>query len=94
MNAAPFNDRNVREAWALGIDRNVLNQVGLDGKGIVAAQMFPAVSGYDNIPLQGTDVARAKQLLDDAGWKPGADGIRAKGSRPPLLYPHQLPRSR
>jgi len=77
---APFNDRNVREAWALGIDRNVLNQVGLDGKGIVATQMFPAVSGYDTIPLQGTDVARAKQLLDDAGWKPGADGVRAKGN--------------
>jgi len=77
---APFNDRNVREAWALGIDRAVLNQVGLDGRGIVATQMFPAVSGYDTIPLQGTDVARAKQLLDEAGWKPGSDGIRAKGS--------------
>ena len=32
------------------------------------------------MPLQGTDVARAKQLLDDAGWKPGGDGVRAKGS--------------
>jgi len=77
---APFNDRNVREAFALGIDRNVLNQVGLDGKGVPVTQMFPAVSGYDNVPLQGTDVARAKQLLDDAGWKPGGDGVRAKGS--------------
>ena len=77
---APFNDRNVREAFALGIDRNVLNQVGLDGRGVPVTQMFPAVSGYDNVPLQGTDVARAKQLLDDAGWKPGGDGVRAKGS--------------
>ena len=77
---APFNDRSVREALALGIDRNVLNQVGLDGRGVPVTQMFPAVSGYDNVPLQGTDVARAKQLLDDAGWKPGGDGVRAKGS--------------
>jgi len=77
---APFNDRNVREALALGIDRDVLNQVGLDGRGVPVTQMFPAVSGYDNVPLQGTDVARAKQLLDDAGWKPGGDGVRAKGS--------------
>jgi peptide/nickel transport system substrate-binding protein len=28
--------------------------------------------------VQSTDVNRAKQLLDDAGWKPGADGVRAK----------------
>ncbi len=75
-----FADRAVREAFALGIDRTVLNSVGLDGKGTPATQMFPAVSGYDTVPLQGTDIARAKQLLDDAGWKPGADGIRAKGA--------------
>ena len=25
-----------------------------------------------------TDVERAKKLLDDAGWAPGADGIREK----------------
>src|SRR5262249_33703796 len=80
VNRPPFNDRAVREAFALGIDRTVLNTVGLDGKGTPLTTMFPPISGYDVIPLQGLDVTRAKQLLDDAGWKPGADGVRAKGA--------------
>lgn len=28
------------------------------------------------------DAVKAARLLDDAGWKPGADGVRAKGGRP------------
>lgn len=80
VNKPPFNDRAVREAFALGIDRNALNTVGLDGRGVPATQLFPAIAGYDTIPLQGTDTARARQLLDEAGWKPGADGVRAKGA--------------
>ena len=27
------------------------------------------------------DIERAKQLLDEAGWKPGADGIREKDGK-------------
>jgi len=78
VNRLPFSDRAVREACALSIDRTVLNTIGLDGKGTPATTLFPAISGYDTIPMQATDVNRAKQLLDDAGWKMGADGVRAK----------------
>jgi len=78
---APFNDRDVREATALAIDRNVLNQVGLDGKGTPAATLFPPSTKYDSVPLQGTDIARAKQLLDGAGWKTGGDGVRVKDGK-------------
>lgn len=78
VNRPPFSDRAVREAFALSVDRTVLNTVGLDGKGTPLTTMFPPVSGYDVIPVQSTDVARAKQLLDDAGWKIGADGVRVK----------------
>lgn len=77
----PFTDRAVREAMALGIDRNALNTVGLDGKGTVNTALFPPSAGYEVVPLQSTDVARAKQLLDDAGWKMGADGVRAKDTQ-------------
>ncbi len=80
VNRPPFSDRAVREAFALGIDRTVLNTIGLDGKGTPATAMFPVISGYETVPLQGTDVNRAKQLLEDAGWKAGADGVRAKGA--------------
>jgi len=78
---APFNDRNVREATTIAIDRNVLNQVGLDGRGTPEATMFPPSTKYDSVPLQTTDVNRAKQLLDDAGWKMGTDGARVKDGK-------------
>ncbi len=78
---APFNDRDVREATALAIDRDVLNQVGLDGKGTPAVTLFPPSTKYDSVPLQGTDIARAKQLLDGAGWKTGGDGVRIKDGK-------------
>ncbi|MGI8854913.1 MAG: ABC transporter substrate-binding protein [Thermomicrobiales bacterium] len=80
VNRLPFSDRAVRAAWALGIDRTVLNTIGLDGKGVPATTLFPAISGYDTIPMQSTDLNSAKQVLDDAGWKMAADGVRAKGS--------------
>jgi len=78
---APFNDRDVREATALGIDRNVLNTVGLDGKGTPCTALFPPSTGYETVPLQGTDSTRAKQLLDGAGWRMGTDGVRVKDGK-------------
>lgn len=35
------------------------------------------------------DEAKAKQLLDDAGWKAGADGIRTKDGKPLVLAAHE-----
>lgn len=78
VNRLPFSDRAVRQAWALGIDRTALNTIGLDGKGVPATTLFPTISGYDTIPMQNTDINAAKQVLDDAGWKIGTDGVRAK----------------
>jgi len=77
----PFNDRAVREAMSVAIDRGTLNTVGLDGRGTPLNTIFPTGVGYETVPLQGTDVARAKQLLDGAGWALGGDGIRAKGGQ-------------
>lgn len=81
VNRAPFNDRAVREATTLALDRTPLNSVALDGKGTVATGMFPPDLGFDLVPLQGTDVNRAKQLLDEAGWKVGPDGVRGKDGK-------------
>ncbi len=77
----PFNDRAVREAMSVAIDRSTLNTVGLDGRGTPLNTILPTGVGYETVPLQGTDVARAKQLLDGAGWAIGGDGIRAKGGQ-------------
>ena len=74
----PFSDKAVREATSLGIDRGALLTIGLSGQGSVATGMFPTGQGVQNIDLQASDPAKAKQVLDAGGWVPGADGVRAK----------------
>ncbi len=77
----PFNDPRVREATALAIDRDALNKAALDGLGAVVSNAFPPSAPFEIVPAQGTDVARARQLLDEAGWRPGPDGVRVKDGR-------------
>jgi peptide/nickel transport system substrate-binding protein len=78
---APFNDRAVREAFSLGIDRNALNRVALEGLGSVATNVFPPTDGIEIVQAQSTDVNRARQLLDEAGWRMGTDGVRVKDGK-------------
>jgi peptide/nickel transport system substrate-binding protein len=77
----PFSDKAVRAATALAVDRAALLTVGLAGQGAVATGMFPPDQGVQNVDMQATDAVRAKQVLDDAGWKLGADGVRVKDGR-------------
>jgi peptide/nickel transport system substrate-binding protein len=56
----------------------------LFGYGVVANTSVPLISwafNKDNKPTYGYDPAAAKKLLDEAGWTPGADGIRAKDGK-------------
>jgi len=76
-----FADRAVREAMSLGIDRNALNKVGFDGQSKPAVSIFPSLQGLEIVQAQSTDVARARQLLDQAGWTPGGDGVRTRGGQ-------------
>ncbi|NJO81375.1 MAG: hypothetical protein HC828_00535 [Blastochloris sp.] len=75
---APFDDRSVREAASLAIDREALLQATLDGQGQAAVNLYPANLGLPLVESQRTDVARAQVLLDEAGWAPGSDGVRTK----------------
>lgn len=77
---APFNDKTVRQAVSYALDRDQLNNVALAGMGTPLTGMFPPGIGIESVPTQSTDRARAVKLLDEAGWKPGPDGIRAKGA--------------
>lgn len=77
----PFNDPRVREATALAIDREALNKAALDGLAAVVTNAFPPSAPFEILPAQRTDVARARQLLDEAGWRPGPDGVRVKDGR-------------
>ncbi|WP_454878249.1 ABC transporter substrate-binding protein [Serratia inhibens] len=76
-----LQDARVRQALIYGLDRQKLITVVYQGYGTVANQPISPVSwAYDpqGINPYAYDVNKAKQLLDQAGWKPGADGIRQK----------------
>lgn len=66
---APFDDVRVRQAVNLGIDRNMLVQIGLRGRGEVAQDFFPTYHwAHDPTFMQERDVDRARQLLLEAGY--------------------------
>ncbi len=84
------SDLAIRRAINLGLDRNELVDVALLGHGT------PAYGPADGLPWSNPDAAiaydpdAAKALLDDAGWRPGPDGVRVKdGVRAafPIIYP-------
>jgi peptide/nickel transport system substrate-binding protein len=43
------------------------------------ARNFPDIAAQYKLPIYDYDPARARQLLDDGGWKLGPDGLRTKG---------------
>ncbi len=80
-----LGDERVREAVAMGIDRKKLVENVLDGLATTDQTYIPPgalgrfadeVQGFDHDP------ERARRLLDEAGWRPGPDGVRAKDGRP------------
>jgi len=75
-----LDDVNVRKALALATDRQAVleraSTIDVAPTGVLAAS-----NPYwtDLSDLIKTDVDEATKLLDDAGWKPGKDGVREKG---------------
>jgi peptide/nickel transport system substrate-binding protein len=65
----PLSDPRVREALDLSIDREALNQVVFEGEFMPGNQWVPPTSPFyvKSVPLPKRDVARAKQLLKEAG---------------------------
>lgn len=86
---APLDDVRVRRAIDLAFDRTQIGRAVRGGEpatGAFAAQ-FP-FAGTEPRPH---DPAAAARLLDEAGWVPGADGIRRKDGRPLRLVVHAYP---
>jgi peptide/nickel transport system substrate-binding protein len=75
-----FADQKVREAILYGIDRQGIVDKALLGKGaVIEANAAPTSWAYNaELPKHAHDPAKAKALLDSAGWLPGPDGVRAK----------------
>ena len=72
-------DPLVKNALDLAVDRQQIIDTVLNGYGTPVATMFTELSApYNNtdIPIPPYDIAAANKILDDAGYKRGADGIR------------------
>jgi len=86
----PFlTDLRVRKALSMAIDRNLLVEVGYGPAGRATCNLVPAPIAFasNNTDCIKQDMAGAKALLDQAGWRVGPDGVRAKdGVKMEILY--------
>lgn len=84
---APFDilkDVTLRQAVAWAIDREAIAEVLFDGRGVPAKGILPGWMfglGEDHTDGFGYDPEKAAALMDAAGWKLGADGVREKEGR-------------
>lgn len=77
---APLDDVRVRQALTHALNRQAIVDVALDGEAVVPPGPLPPVSwAYkEDLKTLDYDPARAEQLLQEAGWTKGADGIWEK----------------
>ena len=78
-----FGERAVRRALTMAIDRramlkNVFGTYGMPSYGPFPHALPVADTTLPQLPY---DTARARALLDSAGWLPGPDGVRVKDGR-------------
>lgn len=74
-----LHDVVVRRAIASAIDYDALIAKDTHGVGEVSYNSLPATAiGYERLAPHRYDPTAANQALDAAGWKLGADGVRAK----------------
>jgi peptide/nickel transport system substrate-binding protein len=85
---SPTNELAVRQAMEYGINRELIARVvygPFQAYGAFHASytiLSPTTWGYDkSSEIYHYDPAKAKDLLDSAGWKLGPDGIRRKGDQ-------------
>jgi peptide/nickel transport system substrate-binding protein len=77
----PMDDVKVRRAINYAIDKEAFLATVYKGTGLKAISPLTAVM-LDEPSLRAAypfDAGKARALLGEAGWQPGADGIRAKG---------------
>jgi peptide/nickel transport system substrate-binding protein len=86
-----LKDIKVRQAIALGINRDELVRKVLDGHGVAGAGYLPP--GYPQFFWKPSssealsyDPTRAKQMLDQAGYKVGPNGVRVAPDGKPLVF--------
>jgi peptide/nickel transport system substrate-binding protein len=78
-----FADVMVREAIGHAIDRKAIVESLLSGKAELSTGIVSSTSWLfdQTLATLDFDMAKSRALLDQAGWVPGPDGIRAKGGQ-------------
>ena len=87
---SPFDDVRVRQAVYYAVDRNLINEFVFGGKShIIGTNMIPAATEYYNADTETTyttDIAKAKELLSEAGYP---DGFEFTITVPNNYAPHE-----
>ncbi len=75
-----FSDKRVRQAMNYAVDKINMVKTVLHGTGVPISGPIPAASWAYNKDVNNYDYnpEKAKQLLEEAGWKLNKDGIREK----------------
>lgn len=75
-----LRDKRVRQAIACALDRQAIVEAIWRGEAVLADTLLPighwATASPNELTQYPHDVARAAQLLDEAGFPPGKDGVR------------------
>ncbi|EPY13128.1 MULTISPECIES: ABC transporter substrate-binding protein [Paenibacillus] len=83
-----FKDKRVRQALAYGLNRQEIVDAVFQGYAdpIDVPQSKQSWSYTDDVTKYNFDLEKAKQLLDEAGWKVGADGKREKNGEKFVIH--------
>ncbi|WP_106213037.1 ABC transporter substrate-binding protein [Kineococcus rhizosphaerae] len=77
-----FSDIRVRQAFSKAVDRKTLASILNPGDVAVSSALSASTPlASDDSKDLALDVAGANELLDEAGWVKGADGVRAKDGK-------------
>ncbi|MDP9018097.1 MAG: peptide ABC transporter substrate-binding protein, partial [Candidatus Eremiobacteraeota bacterium] len=84
MSRPPLNDPLVRAALSYGVDKKKIMDETQFGAATVATESIPSYSwAYNpNVIRYDYNPEKSKQLLEQAGWKMGPNGIRVKNGQP------------
>jgi peptide/nickel transport system substrate-binding protein len=76
-----FTDLRVRQAFAAAVDRRTIVEHG-SGVGQVTSNVLNAPKQFQSPNTHWEfNLDKAAQLLEQAGWRRGSDGVRVKGGR-------------
>jgi peptide/nickel transport system substrate-binding protein len=78
---AALGDKRVRQAMNYAFDCDSVMKNILGGRGTCSAHITNTPNGSPKVTRYPYDPKKAAALLDEAGWKMGADGIREKDGK-------------